>query len=562
MRAACVASWSRTFLACSRFAPDWERLNGESCGSAFQSWGWASAFWKTHGHALTLCAPVIFAGDAVVGIVPLAIRNGTVRLLGEPYADYNGPLCLPQHAPDVLNTALTALLDAPFPWTECVFNNLPESSPVMQSLESPAWQLRRHFQAVFQYSCPTVRDEGTGTFERLARKESLRRHENRLRRQGNLAFRHIEDRQEIQRHLDEFFAQHATRQALNGVRSQFLDSAPRAMMRALVEELDPAHELRFCALELNGRAIAYHFGFQRAGKFIFYVPSFDVNYWDDSPGEVLLRNLFKYAQQEKLSEFDFTIGDEAYKDRFANHVRKTWSAYFYRSPRQPRAQLLRAGRSVRDIARRNNRATEIVRWAKQTVNRGARLLRPEAIFRSAAVALGRVFAVREEVVCRRMWAVSDATGAQVRRAGLRDLARLKIHNAISQSALQSLRRRVRGGEKLSTWYRRRQPSTFSGSVRPAAQSPHDSTTRIVFETSTLAGRDMQDSAEALAALLCDRQSSSQICLEIPRSIAVDEALHRAGYGMQSRCFHISMLGRSVCRFPQPAMCVLKEKECD
>jgi hypothetical protein len=73
---------------------------------------------------------------------------------------------------------------------------------------------------------------------------------------------------------------------------------------------------------------------------------------------------------------------------------------------------------------------------------------------------------------------------------------------------------------------------------------------------------MQDSAEALAALLCDRQSSSQICLEVPRSIAVDEALHRAGYEMQSRCFHISMLGRSVCRFPQPAMCVLKEKECD
>ena len=124
------------FSRLQSFAPAWERLNSESRGSAFQSWGWASAFWKTHGHALTLCAPVIFAGDAVVGIVPLVIQNSTVRLLGEPYADYNGPLCLPQHALDVLNTAFAALLDAPFPWTECVFNNLPEGSPVMQSLES------------------------------------------------------------------------------------------------------------------------------------------------------------------------------------------------------------------------------------------------------------------------------------------------------------------------------------------------------------------------------------------------------------------------------------------
>ena len=177
-----------------------------------------------------------------------------------------------------------------------------------------------------------MRDDGSNIFERLARKESLRRNENRLRRKGNLEFRHIEDRREIQGHLDEFFAQHATRQALNGVRSQFLDSAPRAMMRALVEELDPARQLRFCALELDGRAIAYHFGFQRAGKLIFYVPTFDVNYWGDSPGDVLLRNLFKYAQKEKLSEFDFSIGDEAYKERFANYVGKTWSALLLSFP--------------------------------------------------------------------------------------------------------------------------------------------------------------------------------------------------------------------------------------
>jgi CelD/BcsL family acetyltransferase involved in cellulose biosynthesis len=496
-----------------------------------------------------------------VGIVPLVIRNGALRLLGEPYADYNGPLCLPQHALDVMNTALTTLLDAPFRWTECVFNNLPESSPVLQSLECPTWRLRRHFQVVFQYTCPTVQDDGTKVFERLARKESLRRHENRLRRQGNLVFRNIEDRREIEGHLDEFFAQHATRQALSGVRSQFFDAAPRAMMRALVEELDPVHELRFCALELDGRAIAYHFGFQHAGKFIWYAPSFDVNYWDNSPGEVLLRNLFQYAQKEKLSEFDFTIGDETYKDRFANHARKTWSAYFYRSPRQPRIQVLRAGRSARDMARRNPRAKEIVRWAKRIAGRGARLLQPRAIIRSAAVALSWLFAARKEAVCRRLWAVSDATGAQVRRAELRDLARLKIDNAISHDALQRLRRRIRGGEVL--YLVSLQTADYLFWLREAGGADsRDSATWIVFEAAGQAVRGMQGSAEALAALLSDRQSSSQVRLEIPRSMAVDEALHLAGYGMQSCCLHISMLGRSVGRFSRPALCVLKEKECD
>jgi CelD/BcsL family acetyltransferase involved in cellulose biosynthesis len=550
------------FFRLQSLAPAWERLNKESCGGAFQSWGWASAFWETHGHALKLCAPVIFAGDTVVGIVPLAIRNGAARLLGEPYADYNGPLCLPEHAVDVLRTSFIALLNAPFPWTECIFNNLPENSPVLQLLMRPAWRLQEHFQTVFQYSCPAVRNDGNGIFERLARKESLRRRENRLRRQGNLTFRHIDNRQEIQARLDEFFAQHATRQALNGVRSQFLDAAPQAMIRALVAELDPVRELRFGALELNGRAIAYHFGFQHADKFFFYAPSFDVNHWDDSPGDVLLRHLFQYAQTEKLSEFDFTIGDEAYKDRYANHVGKTWSVYFYRSPRQLRTQVLRAGRSLRDKARRNQRMTESVRWIRQRVDRVAPWLRPAAALRSVAAALGKFIAVREVVICRRMRAVKAALDAQVRRAGLRDLAQLKISNSISQGTLQSLRARLRkSGETLQLVSTQTTGHAFWVRETNNAEPP-DSIARIVFEDSTLAGRDAQNAAGALAALLCDRQSSSPVCLEVPRSIKVHEALHCAGYEILSRYHQIFVLGRSICRFPQPAIPVLKEKECD
>ncbi len=548
------------FSRLQSFAPAWERLNQKSCGSAFQSWGWASAFWKTHGHELTLCTPVIFAGDTVVGIIPLAIRNGIARLLGEPYADYNGPLCLPSHAPDVLNAAFAALLEAPHPWTECVFNNLPESSPLVQSLESSNWRLRRHFQTVFQYTCPTVRDEGSGTFDRLARKESLRRHENRLRRQGNLVFRHIDNRREIQEHLEEFFAQHVTRQALNGVRSQFLDSAPRAMLRALVEELDPARELRFCVLELNGRAIAYHFGLQRADKFIFYGPSFDVNYWDDSPGEVVLRNLFKYAQSEKLSEFDFTIGDEAYKDRFANHTRQTWSVYFYRSLRSPRAQVLRSGRSLRDLARRNQRIKSTVRQAKQIVNRAAPWLRPATVFRSAAAAFEKLVSVRQEVVCRRLWAVKDATGTQVRRAGLRDLAQLKIRNAISQSALQSLRSRMR--ENVLYLVSTPAAEYLFWLLETGCAEPWEAATRIAFEAGTLAGDGLQGAAEALAALLCDIQNGGRLRLELPASMRVHDTLQRAGYGMLSRCFHISVFGRTLCRVPRFSMRVLKEEGCE
>jgi hypothetical protein len=162
-----------------------------------------------------------------------------------------------------------------------------------------------------------------------------------------------------------------------------------------------------------------------------------------------------------------------------------------------------------------------------------------------------------------MWAVRDATGAQVRRAGLRDLARLKIQNAINQNDLQSLRRRLRESEE-ALYLVSSQKSEYLFWLRETGEGTDNSACRIIFEASTLARRDMLALAEALAALLCDRQGSSQICIEVPRSFtgAVNEALHQAGYGMHSRRLQIFVLGRSIGRFPRPAMGVLKEKECD
>jgi len=80
-------------------------------------------------------------------------------------------------------------------------------------------------------------------------------------------------------------------------------------------------------LELDGRPLAWHFGFQVNGKFLLYQHTFDLDASDYTPGELLLWSLFEYAKDHVAREFDFGKGAEPYKDRFANHSRETFSLF-------------------------------------------------------------------------------------------------------------------------------------------------------------------------------------------------------------------------------------------
>ena len=65
------------------------------------------------------------------------------------------------------------------------------------------------------------------------------------------------------------------------------------------------------------------------GIFLWYKPSFAVDLAQRSPGEVLLRRLLLQAMEENARMFDFGLGDEAFKSRFATQVNtvRNWGLY-------------------------------------------------------------------------------------------------------------------------------------------------------------------------------------------------------------------------------------------
>jgi hypothetical protein len=259
-------------------------------------------------------------------------------------------------------------------------------------------------------------------------KKSLRQFTRKLASTlGELSLVHCADVASATEQFELLVRQHEERSAVAGRRSQFLDDPrQRALFLALIEELDPASTLRFSVLWAGPHPVACHFGFEAAGRFIYYKPTFDVDYWELSAGQVLLVKMFEYAKERGLPVFDFSIGDEAYKYRFANQVVRTSHYVISRTPLQARVRQL--SEELRDRLRAH---PVLHRTLTRMLGRGTgeNDAPPAALFEAYVVP-------------------ASGSWAAVASARLSELARLAIAEpeGFPPSVLDGMRIRLRRGE--------------------------------------------------------------------------------------------------------------------
>jgi CelD/BcsL family acetyltransferase involved in cellulose biosynthesis len=320
------------FEQLEQLSSDWERLwKSDPAGEVFQSFAWARAWWRAYGSQYSVHCLAVYDDDTVIGILPLVRYHGDLRFLGTPQADYTDVLCEEARALDVLTTAFSALHESN-QWNECKLERLPAQSRIARYWRHSANGLQGYSRLVFGYYCQTiiVPTETPDLLKKIARTKRMRRYANKLSKLGDVKFRFIDTRLEAREHLRRFFRYQARRRILIGDNSGCHLPTFQCLLEGLVDELDPATELRFGAVEVNGSPVAYHFCFNTAGKFTLYQQTFDVNAWDYHPGNVLLRHMLLYASEKGAREFDFTIGVEPYKTRYINSVKQNLTLYLER----------------------------------------------------------------------------------------------------------------------------------------------------------------------------------------------------------------------------------------
>ncbi len=442
-------------------ASEWKRLwEANPDREVFGGFRWIESWWQAYGGDAQLLTPAVFQDGTCVGILPLVVHERTLRFVGYPATDYNDLLCEPANKADVLRAAIAALDDSPIPWEIGRLDDVPESSLLAAARNELPPGLRGRTGLTFSALCPTVLlDEGRAeSLKSIVTKTTVSQSIRKFEKIGTLTFRHLEDRDEARGHLPSFYHQHIRCRALAGVRSQCLDQSGRDLFAALVENLDPRTDLRFSVLALDDRPIAYNFGFQLDGKFVLYSPTFDIEYFDLSPGQVLLRHLFLYAQDNGIREFDFTVGDEAYKSRYANHTRRNFALTLY--PRTPKGRITHVGHAAQALLRSR---PSLYRAAKTTIaavqgaaSRVTRILRRDGLARVASTSAVRLFRsaiyARDEVLVFTLKAPDKPTemrGLTFREGSLSDLADAvtTFPDYLGDSTLHDLRKRLKQGHK-------------------------------------------------------------------------------------------------------------------
>lgn len=314
------------------FGPElWNRLlaAGET-DVVFLTWQWQRAWWETLGQGRLLLIAAERWGE-VVAVAPFYAYGGMIYFIGTGDADYLDFIG-DTGDPPVLDAMLEAARGQVNNFQGFEFEPVLKSSRTAPRLLAAADRLNLSCREEWGQTAVAPALDLSGQPERgvaAVNKKSLLRHERALRRDGELEVLHLRDGKAILPHLDEFFEQHISRWASTPTPSFFSRPPVRAFYTRLTESADHTGWLRFTRLDWQGRAIAFHFGFCYRGSYLWYKPTFAVDLARRSPGEALLRQLMLAAIDEGAHTFDFGIGDEPFKLRFATTSNQIQSWVLY-----------------------------------------------------------------------------------------------------------------------------------------------------------------------------------------------------------------------------------------
>lgn len=124
------------------------------------------------------------------------------------------------------------------------------------------------------------------------------------------------------------------------------------------------------ALQWQGQFISVHWGLIDEGRFYYMLPAYDHGEVRKlSPGRIHLMELIRWACDQRLQIFDFTVGDEGYKTLWCNQTLPLWQCY---QTRTLRGQLFIWKERLRMTLRRSAWISALVfKWRRRRQLEGA-----------------------------------------------------------------------------------------------------------------------------------------------------------------------------------------------
>jgi CelD/BcsL family acetyltransferase involved in cellulose biosynthesis len=315
-------------------AEAWERLRQRApTERVFLTPDWLGS-WCRHlgsGH------PLVFAvvdGAEVVALAPIdRVWVGglaVLRPIGLGVTDYFDLLLPPD--PERRRAALGALAEALVQrggaWDALDLRGVPAESPTVQDLIAAAAERGMRQAVVPGHSRPAIALDGSWDAYLGSRpgrfRYNLRSRLRRLEERGEVRFRSASRPSEVRPALAALTDLHARR--WHGQHTATIFSSSSAARRFYAEACARYAErglLDLTLLDVDGRPRAGSLGFVDGDTYYYYLPAWEPELAPLAPSGLLLAHLVEKAFARGLRRFDFMLGDEPYKARWATEERQT-----------------------------------------------------------------------------------------------------------------------------------------------------------------------------------------------------------------------------------------------
>lgn len=308
----------------------WRKAQVDCACYGFQSFEWLSTFQESVGVAEGIEPHIVHVADAngnTLMLLPLGIRRrlglSFLNFLGGDTTDYNAPIIQAEFAAGLDAMASNRLL-------ACVLERLPRVDVIafermpseIDDVPNPFARLPDAKHVSNAYAA-TLGD----TFKDFKKRRSAKffsTGERKWRRLSEIAparFCVAESAADAAEIMSALVRQKRRRYRETGAPDRFAKPHYLAFYSALAAKHLDTGLIHTSALFVDGTVVAAHCGMAFRNRFYWLMPSYEGGEWARfSPGRLLMQFLIEWSISRGLKKFDLTIGDDDYKQLWADNT--------------------------------------------------------------------------------------------------------------------------------------------------------------------------------------------------------------------------------------------------
>jgi CelD/BcsL family acetyltransferase involved in cellulose biosynthesis len=317
----------------------------------YLTYEWLTTWWRClGGDGKELLVLVVTDGSEILGIAPFmkvhesfvglpVSKIGFVSMV--KYADspvnFSGSLdiIVARRHKAVIEALVSYLkLQEQNSWHVLHLNPLPETSPSLGIIEQEARKRRLRFEkrVVFSHAYSKVESDWANFFNKRGSsfRKKLRLLERRLQRKGAIAYNEYRSLGEIPKGYDEILD--IERRSWKWERGVSINSVGyRDFYREFAEEAGKKGWFRLWVLKVDGKSVAYDYHVEFEGYVETLKGSYDEDYSDCSPGNLLTWRECEHFFQNGAKRINLLWGNEDYKRHWSTHQEAQYEVFLFNS---------------------------------------------------------------------------------------------------------------------------------------------------------------------------------------------------------------------------------------